>query len=386
MVAPTSPCEPKLLNEADALAQHDPGAGFTPQLAQAIHKAVQAINHKLRALQSADLAHPQALLVQETVSGCDRLLRLLQNSLERLHPKANREGTSRFDVQHAASVAIEACADLLEGCSISLRMETQPRLQALADRDLLHRLLCAMIEDALLQRPRAMDLCISTQARGLAFTLCTSPQPRAARRAIAPSDICTRLAQAMGGQITGQISHETGVTAYLPLAIAPAEESVITEAGLRILVADDNAGTRAILEAIFQSLGHHVEMVGNGQAAVSAARLQLYDLIVLDVAMPGLDGLAACAAIRSQIGTNQNTPIIALSALSPQSLQDKAAEAGFDGVLPKPIEIGRLVALIRLLARPGSIDAAEIEDVQDHEHGDETTDQPKRHSAFPIAK
>lgn len=386
MVVPTDPCEPKLLIETDAQTRPDPGAGFTPELAQAIHKAAQAIKHKLHTLQSADLAHPQAILVQETVSGCDRLLRLLQNSLEHLDPTENRESASRFDVQHAASVAIEACADLLEGCSISLRMETQPRLQALADRDLLHRLLCAMIEDALLQRPRALDLCISTQARGLAFTLCTSPQARSARQAIAPSGICTRLAQAMGGQITGQISHEAGLTVYLPLAISPAEESVLAEAGLRILVADDNAGTRAILEAIFQSLGHHVEMVGNGQAAISAARQQLFDLIVLDVAMPGLDGLVACAAIRSQTGTNQNTPIIALSALSPQSLQDKAAEAGLDGVLSKPIEIGRLVALIRLLARPGSIDAAEIEDVQDHEHGDETTDQPKRHSAFPVAK
>lgn len=386
MVALTNPGEPKRSNEADALTTHDPGAGFTPQLAQAISKSVQSISQKLRTLQGADLARPQAILVQEAVFGCDRLMRLLQNSLEHLPPMANRDGASRFDVQHAASVAIEACTDLLEGCSISLRMETQPRLQALADRDLLHRLLCAMIEDAVSQRPRAMDLCISMQARGLAFTLCASPLPRAARQASAPAGICERLAQAMGGQITGQIRHEAGITAYLPLAIAPAEESVLAEAGLRILVADDNAGARAILEAIFQSLGHHVDLVGNGQAAVSAACQHLFDLIVLDVAMPGLDGLAACAAIRRQAGANQNTPIIALSALSPQSLQEKAAEAGLDGVLAKPIEIGRLMALIRLLVRPGSINAAEIEDVQDDKHGDESTDQPERHSAFPIAK
>ena len=386
MVAPNNPGEPKLSPEADQLAKHDPGAGFTPQLAQAIHKAVQSIHHKLHALQSAELARPHAILVQETVFGCDRLLRLLQNSLEGLPVLAHGDCASSFDVQHAASVAIEACADLLEGCSISLRMETQPRLHALAERDLLHRLLCAMIEEALLQRPRAMDLCISMQARGLAFTLCASPQTRAARQAIAPSGICERLAQAMGGQITGQISHEAGITAYLPLAIAPAEEAMLTEAGLRILVAEDNAGSRAILEAIFRSLGHQVEMVGNGQSAVLAARQHLFDLIVLDVAMPGLDGLAACAAIRSQAGPNQNAPIIALSALSPQSLQEKAAEAGLDAVLPKPIEIGRLMGLIRLLVRPGSIDAAEIEDVQDHEHGNESADQPKSHSAFPIAK
>lgn len=114
-----------------------------------------------------------------------------------------------------------------------------------------------------------------------------------------------------------------------------------------------------------------------------AAREKVFDLIILDLGLPGLDGLDACAAIRRSGGPNQNAPIIAITAFAAQSVLDRAAEVGMDAVLPKPIEIGRLIATMRLLLTPRSVDAAEIEDVQDHEHGDEAADQPKSHSQSP---
>lgn len=351
-------------------------ARFTQSSAETIAK-------KLRTLYSHSLEASQALVQQEALACCDRLGRHAQNTLEAHAPPICASASSTFEVEHVASVAIEACADLLVNCSVSLRNETQPRLRCVGDRNQVHRLLCAMLEDAIARSPAALDLCINSQAHGVAFTLSATPRARGTKSEIAPSMIALGLAHALGGQFSARREPVPALTALLPLHVLAATESRPSDSGLRILAAEDNPGARAIMEAILLSLGHQVEMVPTGVEAVRAAKERVFDLIILDVGLPAMNGLDACAAIRRSEGGNQTTPIIAITALAPEIVLEKAAEAGMDAVLPKPIEIGRLIATIRLLLQPHSIDAAEIEDIQNDENNDKAANQPESHSQSP---
>lgn len=156
-----------------------------------------------------------------------------------------------------------------------------------------------------------------------------------------------------------------------------------SDRALRILAVEGDPQARAILEAILTPLGHEMEIAATKTAALEACHKRVFDLILLAVDQPDLEGLAACSAIRAAGGANRDIPIIALTAFSPQGLLERAGEAGFDAVLAKPSENGPLIRTMRLLLRPRSIDAAEIEDVQDYEYCDEATDQPKCHSHSP---
>lgn len=383
MVVPQKPKEPIAPGLTGPLLAAPLGATDLWQFVQFAQVSAEGIAKKLRALSAQALDPAQGALVQESLARCERLTRHAKNFLGTQANLGDSAGLATFDVQHVASVAIEACSDLLLDCSVSLRNEAQPRMQCVGNRELLHRLLCAMLEDAIANKPSTLDLCICAQGHGVAFTLSAAPRQRSPRLAIAPSAVTIRLALALGGQISAHHGEASAVTALLPLQRAAAALPQPNECALHILAAEDNPGASTILEAILASLGHQIAMVRSGEAAVVAAREKVFDLIILDLGLPGLDGLGACAAIRCSGGPNQNAPIIAITAFAAQSVLDRAAEVGMDAVLPKPIEIGRLIATMRLLLTPRSVDAAEIEDVQDHEHGDEAADQPNSHSQSP---
>ncbi|MGH1558624.1 response regulator [Caulobacter segnis] len=83
---------------------------------------------------------------------------------------------------------------------------------------------------------------------------------------------------------------------------------------LKLLVADDNEANRELIGALVRAMGHEVDVVTDGGAAVEAAASGAYDLILMDVRMPRMDGLAATRAIRDLAGRTAATPIIALTA------------------------------------------------------------------------
>jgi len=136
----------------------------------------------------------------------------------------------------------------------------------------------------------------------------------------------------------------------LPLAAAPAdrqaEASKPSDQALRLLVADDNEANRELIRALVGALGHEVHAVADGLAAVEAASTGAYDLILMDVHMPRMDGLAATRAIRSLMGEAASTPIVALTA---NVLADQIAfyrASGMDDHIGKPIDARELLAKI----------------------------------------
>jgi len=122
---------------------------------------------------------------------------------------------------------------------------------------------------------------------------------------------------------------------------------------LLILLAEDNPVNQRVARGILEKRGHQVVVVSNGREAVEAATLQQFDLVLMDVQMPELDGLAATAEIRRQETlSGQYTPIVAMTAHAMASDEARCLEAGMDGYISKPVDVRKLLATIHRLARP----------------------------------
>jgi CheY-like chemotaxis protein len=117
-------------------------------------------------------------------------------------------------------------------------------------------------------------------------------------------------------------------------AVAPAEDTHF--AGSYVLVADDNALSRALLKEMLVDLGCSVDAVQDGNEAVEWARAVVYDLILLDLQMPGLDGLGAARAIRA-LSEHRHTPILALTATEIVGDRQPRLDPNLNGYLRKPV-------------------------------------------------
>jgi signal transduction histidine kinase/DNA-binding response OmpR family regulator/L-asparagine transporter-like permease len=128
-------------------------------------------------------------------------------------------------------------------------------------------------------------------------------------------------------------------------SLAPSDEAAI-KPKIRVLVAEDNQTNQLVIKALLEKAGVRVDLVGNGLEAVSAVSERPYDLVLMDVMMPELDGVAATRQIRALPGQQSRVPIIGLTANV--SEQDHAAfkTAGMDKVLTKPIRYQQLKELL----------------------------------------
>ena len=126
-------------------------------------------------------------------------------------------------------------------------------------------------------------------------------------------------------------------------------------AGLHILLAEDNAINRMLASKILEMRGHRVATALNGKEALAALEGQSFDLVLMDVQMPEMDGFEATKALRDvERGTGRHLPIIAMTAHALKGDRERCLEAGMDGYTSKPIdpeELWREIAAV-LAARP----------------------------------
>jgi two-component system, sensor histidine kinase and response regulator len=112
---------------------------------------------------------------------------------------------------------------------------------------------------------------------------------------------------------------------------------------LRVLLAEDNPVNQTLATRILEKLGHKVQVANNGREAVERAHAGDFDLIVMDVQMPEMDGLEATVAIRTaEAGTGKHVPIVAMTAHAMKGDRERCLNAGMDGYLSKPIRIDEL--------------------------------------------
>jgi CheY-like chemotaxis protein len=133
------------------------------------------------------------------------------------------------------------------------------------------------------------------------------------------------------------------------LAPEPAPTAPATDAApIRVLVADDNPTNRKVIELMLAAAGASTISVADGQAAVDAWRTTPFDVVLMDLRMPVMDGLEAIRAIRAEEAASGRaaTPVIVLSANTSPLDRQASAEAGADGHIGKPIRADDLLAAI----------------------------------------
>ncbi|HZZ32008.1 MAG TPA: ATP-binding protein, partial [Phenylobacterium sp.] len=165
------------------------------------------------------------------------------------------------------------------------------------------------------------------------------------------------LAEAMGGEIGVRSRPGQGSVFYFRIAApvaAPVAEitspTLLTQDetpldGSRLLVVDDNPVNRELVRAILSPIGVAVTDAVDGLAAIEAAKSTSFDVILMDIRMPGLDGPAAAAKIRKGVGPNRDIPILAFSA-DVDVAEFEGATSDFDGVVRKPISPGDLISTL----------------------------------------
>ena len=114
----------------------------------------------------------------------------------------------------------------------------------------------------------------------------------------------------------------------------------------RILIVEDNENNRSLLRDILIFHGHEVAVASNGQEGIALARELMPDLILMDIQMPGLDGLTAGSILKGD-PTTSGLKIIALTSFAMHGDREKFLEAGFDGYLSKPVSTRELPGLVQ---------------------------------------
>jgi CheY-like chemotaxis protein len=143
---------------------------------------------------------------------------------------------------------------------------------------------------------------------------------------------------------TGSQGVEGGLASQSqPLSVAEPPPSV----ALRILLAEDNQINQLVARRLLEKQGHTVTIAGNGHEAVKLLDREDFDLVLMDVQMPEMDGFEATAAIRvKETGTGRHIPIVAMTAHAMKGDEERCLQAGMDSYVPKPVTPAALFVAI----------------------------------------
>lgn len=175
--------------------------------------------------------------------------------------------------------------------------------------------------------------------------------------------ISAQLAQVMGGELSVASQPGQGSTFTLrlpverfaaPVTASAPEEAPVPElpASLRVLVAEDNEINQQVALHLLRVLGHHVTIVANGREAVQAIQHHPFDVVLMDLQMPEMDGEEATRQIRALGDQIRQPRIIALTAYALAGMRERCLAAGMDGFLNKPVRLQDLRQALQPHAQP----------------------------------
>jgi len=182
--------------------------------------------------------------------------------------------------------------------------------------------------------------------------------------------ICMKLAALMGGRITlvSEIGQGTAFTLRLPLSVPksvpketampagasflpPAPQRLGMPSAMNVLLVEDNLVNQILCSTILKKRGHTVVVANHGQEALDLLDTQAWDVILMDMQMPVMDGLEATRAIRARELPGQRTPICAMTANAMETDRQLCLAAGMDNYLSKPFKFAELQAILEKTVR-----------------------------------
>ncbi|HEX7759814.1 MAG TPA: ATP-binding protein [Caulobacteraceae bacterium] len=371
---------------------------FLANMSHEIRTPLNGVLAMAEVMARGELAAPQRERLAVVRQSGEQLLSVLNDVLDLSKIEAGKLEleVSDFDLERVAQSVRDAFTVVAVGKGLTLDVEVTPEAAGVwrGDGDRLRQIVNNLVSNALKFTPTGSvtarfeladaggirlavidtGIGIPADKMGALFEKFTQADSSTTRRYGGTGlglAICRELAQLMAGSISVTSEEGKGSTFYaeLPLsrggaaaapeASCPAEE--LEGRSIRLLAAEDNPVNQKVLQAIVEPMDVDLHIVADGRAAVEAWRQDNYDLILMDIQMPIMDGITAAKAIRAAEVAEQRprTPILALTANAMVHQIEEYLAAGMDGHVSKPIEIAKLYdALNRALAGESHAKAA----------------------------
>jgi CheY-like chemotaxis protein len=147
-------------------------------------------------------------------------------------------------------------------------------------------------------------------------------------------------------QALALLGHRAGDGGVVALP-RPEDRPIAEEIPLTVLLAEDNAVNQKVALRFLERMGYQADAVGNGLEVVNAFQNRSYDLVLMDLQMPEMDGLEASRRIRRTLPADRQPKIIALTANAMQGDREICLDAGMDDYISKPVKMHEIVAAIR---------------------------------------
>ncbi|MDZ4374500.1 MAG: ATP-binding protein [Phenylobacterium sp.] len=371
--------------QRSAEAANEAKSAFLAMVSHELRTPLNGVLGMARALQRTMLDPKQQGQVETILRSGDSLLAILNDVLDISKIEAGRMDldVAVFDLRALGEQTVELWAEAATARRLSLIFDVAPGLPAhvLGDETRVRQILVNLVSNALkftehgqvrlglAPAPGAdgdggVEITVTDTGIGM-----TPEQVGELFRPFAQADaattkryggtglglsICRKLAVMMGGEITVESEAGRGSTfrVWLPLPEAEAGAVAEAEAGalppLRILVADDNPINQAVARAVLEAAGAIVETAAEGEEALSQLRVSAFDVVLMDVHMPTMDGIEAVGRIRDGQAGRADVPVIALTADAMAGEEARLRALGFDGLQHKPVNPAALIGAIGL--------------------------------------
>jgi signal transduction histidine kinase/AmiR/NasT family two-component response regulator len=390
--------------ERAAVTANEAKSAFLAMVTHELRTPLNGVLGMARALQRTQLEPRQQRYVETMLRSGDTLLAMLNDVLDLTKIEAGRMDleVAAFDLRELSDHVIELWMEGAKAKQLSLTCEVDADLPArvLGDETRVRQIVMNLVSNALKFTEtgsvrlevstspsadgdggveiRVVDTGIGITPDQLAnlFRPFVQAETSTARKYGGTGlglAICRDLATRMGGHIDVESTPGRGSTfrVWLPLPAADAQPHAAAPPedlpAIRILVADDNPINQAVARAILEAAGAVVETAGDGEQALERLRTEVFDVVLMDVHMPVMDGIEAVGRIRDgQVGRH-DIPIIALTADAMPGEVTRLRGLGFDALQHKPVQPAALIGAIgdvmtaraeRALAADGAASAA----------------------------